>query len=268
MQQSMKPYYYRGQVKDFGSCRSSLSRKILTDDMQTRKIKIFANNMRLQEFDQLIKSFKQASEWPFGTVFTNAIAQHYGFDTNIIDITNDLDVALFFACCKHIGNNKYLPLCADDMKSEIDKYGVLFIRDINVDLQESFDGIVTVYPIGFQPFTRCHSQKGFFVDTEIDDDLQTSGKFTKYLFEHSPKFSQEIFNEFHGGTGLFGYDALDEIKDLISAIQSASSFSETCFHNVYGNNNDDISESGWIDRKRKKNRHLDKSQSATAFILQ
>lgn len=248
MKHGEKPFYYRGQIKDYGSCKSSLYRKICNDDELTKKIKIFVNELKLYEFNELIFQFQQVKEWPFGDVFTYAIAQHYGFDTTIIDITNDLEVALFFACCKHIGKNKYRPLCEDDIKSEKDRYGVLFIRNQLADMLEAIenDGAITVYPIGFQPFTRCHRQKGFFVNTEMDDDLQTSGKFKMYLFEHSTELSKEIFNEFHGGKDLFAYDALDEIQDLITGIQTAISFSEKSFYAVYAKKNDGIPESEWI----------------------
>jgi len=252
MQFGQKPFYYRGQIKDYGFCKSSLYRKICNDDELTKKTKVFANQLRLYEFKELIFNFEQVNKWPFGDVFTYAIAQHYGFETSIIDITNDLEVALFFACCKHIGDNKYQPLCERDIKNENGRYGVLFIRNQLCDMYEAIEneGFITVYPIGFQPFTRCHRQKGFFVNTQIDDDLQKSEKFKKCFFERSIELCQEVYNKFDGGNELFTYDALDEMKDMIDSIKTATSFSEKIFFAVYEEKNDGISESDWIEMLR------------------
>lgn len=249
MQHGQKPFYYRGQIKDYGSCKSSLIRKICNADEWTMKCKIFENELKLYEFNELIFQFKQVKEWPFGDVFTYAIAQHYGFDTNIIDVTNDLEVALFFACCKHIGNNKYRPLCEDDLKSENDRHGVLFVRNQVTDMMEATEnnGLMTVYPIGYQPFTRCHRQKGFFVNTVIDDDLQTSGQFNMFSFEHSAQLSRDIFDEFNGGKDLFAYDALNEIQDLITEILTSKSYSEKSFCAVYENNSNGIPQREWVE---------------------
>ena len=142
-------------------------------------------------------------EWPFGTVFTYAIAQHYGFDTDIIDFTNDLDVALFFACCKHIGNNRYLPLDEEDIKDN--KYGLLFQRNKFLDINILFGSDLVVLPIGYQPFTRCNRQRGYFVHTKFGEDIQAENELKKYRFEHSVELSRELFDKYDGGKKLFNY---------------------------------------------------------------
>ena len=101
-----------------------------------------------------------------------ALAQHYGFRTEMIDITNDLKTALFFGCCKYI-NGKWKPLEKKDIeerysrKGTIDsRYGVLYITRTEImDMQyllsnEDWDNIV---PIGYQPFMRCSKQHGFML---------------------------------------------------------------------------------------------------------
>jgi hypothetical protein len=52
------------------------------------------------------------------------IAQHFGLQTQYLDLTDDIDVALFFTCCKHIKNNIYKPITSDDL----DEYGKYTIR--------------------------------------------------------------------------------------------------------------------------------------------
>lgn len=247
IQHAQKPFYYRGQITDYGSCTASLFRKIVVDDDETRSLKIFINKLKLEEFNNLMHQFKQVREWQFGDIFTDAIAQHYEFDTNLIDITNDLEVALFFACCRHIENNKYVPLSEEDIEKMKDPTGVLFVRNQIIDSMEVLEDPYTlsVYPIGYQPFTRCHRQKGFFVKTDFGEDLQTSGKFKLYKFNHSSKLSSEIYEKFNGGKALFSYDELESIKDLIDSIKNASTFSENVFKNVVSRDEQLISEENY-----------------------
>ena len=54
-----------------------------------------------------------------------ALAQHYGFDTNLLDLTNDIRVALFFATCKYIPEtDSYRPLTKEECEKR--GYGVIF----------------------------------------------------------------------------------------------------------------------------------------------
>lgn len=242
---SQMPFYYRGQIKDYGTCYSSLFRKInkYNDDEKTRKI--FLNQLKINEFNHLISNFVQVQEWPFGTVFTYAIAQHYGFDTNIIDFTNNLDVALFFACCKHVGNNRYSPLTEEDIKSN--KYGLLFRRNVllnNINLLTNYNS--TVLPIGYQPFTRCNKQRGHFIITKLGENIQAKSDFCIFRFEHSIKLSEEIYNKYDGGKKLFNYDALDEISDLLEIIKKATTFSNESFEDTYKQLHGNLTKNHWI----------------------
>ena len=213
-------FYYRGQTEDYRACYSSLFRKIkeCSDDEKIRKR--FLSQLRINELNHLISNFTQVKEWCFGDIFTYAIAQHYGFDTDIIDFTNDLDVALFFACCKHIGNNKYLPLTEEDIKKK--KYGLLFQRSTIVNTlcfphnydPANFDPLIfpidyqpftrcdifrrftlvndtcftgndpVILPIGYQPFTRCNRQRGHFIHTKFGENIQAKSNFTIFRFKN------------------------------------------------------------------------------------
>lgn len=242
MTHSYMPFYYRGQIKDYGTCYSSLFRDLYAnkynDGEKTRKI--FLNQLRINEFNHLINNFTQVKEWPFGTVFTYAIAQHYGFNTDIIDFTSDLDVALFFACCKHIGNNRYLPLDEEDIES--DKYGLLFQRIVILDLFP----MSIVSPIGYQPFTRCNRQRGYYVYTKFGEDIQATDYFKIFRFEHSIKLSKELYTKYDGGKKLFNYDALDDVSDLLETIKKAKTFSNESFEDTYNQLHGDFTKSDWI----------------------
>lgn len=248
MTHSQMPFYYRGQIKDYGTCYSSLYRKINKYNNDEKARKIFLNQLRISELDCLINKFTQVKEWPFGTVFTFAIAQHYGFNTDIIDCTNNLDVALFFACCKHIENNRYLPLDEDDIKSN--KYGLLFMRNTILDILPMNNFVPIILPIGYQPFTRCNRQRGYFALTKFGEDIQAKNYFNIYRFEHSIELSEELYNEYDGGKKLFNYDALDEVSDLLEIIKTAKTFSNESFEDAYNQLHGNFTKAEWIENLR------------------
>lgn len=292
MEHSNKSFYYRGQIKDFGTCYSSLFREIhkCSDDEKIRKI--FLNQLRINEFDSLINNFTQVKEWYFGDVFTYAIAQHYGFYTDIIDFTNDLDVALFFACCKYDKEKKkYVPLTEENIKSN--KYGLLFQRSdfdntqcflqnydkrkfnprifpmdyqpfTKSDLFRRFTFInnpcftgtdPAILPIGYQPFTRCNKQGGYFIHTKYGEDIQSKSNFKIFRFKHSTKLSNELYNKYKGGEKLFNYDVLDEISDLLEIIKTAKKFSNESFENTYMQLHGNLTKEEWI-RTLKENEQV------------
>lgn len=283
MGHSETSYYYRGQTENFGACYSSLYREIrkCSGDEEKRR-KIFLNQLRVNEFNHLISNFTQVKEWYFGDIFTYAIAQHYGFYTDIIDFTNDLDVALFFACCKHVGNNRYLPLTEEDIKSK--KYGLLFQRPAIVNTQcflNNYDpakfnprifpidyqpfticnlfrrftlvndtcftgNSPAILPIGYQPFTRCNKQRGYFIHTKFGEDIQAKSNFTVFRFKHSVKLSEELYSKYKGGEKLFNYDALNEISDLLEIIKTAKTFSNESFEDTYIQLHGKFTKEEWI----------------------
>jgi|GEM_PF-1187473 len=265
---SLMPFYYRGEVREHKTCYSSLFRKLkemgnLSDDEKRREI--FLNQLRISEFSCLIQDSVPVAKWPYGDIFSYAIAQHYGFYTDIIDCTNDLDVALFFACCKHEGNNRYSPLTKEDIESEEYRYGYLYeskARDSDISLaifhmrllsmlpqndnfvirsaiedsnwNQLMGKPLLVLPIGYQPFTRCNRQRGYFIHPYHGDDLKETRYFKKiYKFEHSVELSKELYDKYKGGEELFNCEIGDELLDIIKIIKNATTFSYKSFEDAY-----------------------------------
>lgn len=240
--------FYRGEVKDYSrgkddsKCQSSLGRKLA--DLETeeeRKVEFFKAKLKIQSFLNLITQFKQVREWNFGTVFAYIIAQHYGIDTQYLDITDDLAVASFFACCRHIGNGKYRPITKKDLE-DYGEYAVLYRKtdDPLMNLESAAD-INRVLPIGYQPFTRCYRQRGYFIDTLqsgdlvdlVNYDLAADHDFKKLYFKRTPEFAAEIYELFDGGRELFHDWSMELLSGLIDEIKAGDSFSEDSFAKVY-----------------------------------
>jgi len=246
---SLMPFYYRGQRKDYnGICYSSLFRNINDFNKDEKERKIFLNQLRINELKHLLNNFTQVQEWDSSYVNIPAIAQHYGFDTDLIDITDDLDVALFFACCKHneenSRKNEYLPLSKQDL--EANKYGLLFRK---IAVSNAIDILTCdlnyVVPIGYQPFNRSNSQRGHYFCTN-GEDFQAKGGFEIFKFEHSIKLSQELYTKFDGGKKLFKDHALDRLSSLFNDIKYAVTFSRESFKDTYKQLHGELSEEDWM----------------------
>ena len=59
--------------------------------------------MRIFEFQLFISQFDIVKKWEYqySNVLYELLAQHYGLETLWMDITSDLEVALFFATCEY-----------------------------------------------------------------------------------------------------------------------------------------------------------------------
>lgn len=102
IKQGERSNYYRGELEDYPTSMTSLYREMKKCKSKDEKqiVKIVAR-MRFILFRNFLQRLKYVKYWRirFGDPFYEAIAQHYGFMTEYLDITNDFNVAMFFACC-------------------------------------------------------------------------------------------------------------------------------------------------------------------------
>lgn len=213
------PTLYRGELSDYGTTSgfSLLGRSILinhsTKDIETKYTYFFVDQIKRMVFFNFLNAFRQFREFRFSTPMDGAIAQHYGLNTQFIDLTDDLKVALFFASCKHVGDNQYRPIREDEL-STLGKYGVLY---------EGSNRCAKI--IGYQPFCRCHRQRGYYIDTAgampcWDFSLSPSTGFHKYYFERTVELSKQLCTEFDGGRVLFPDDGLVPFSSAIHQIKN------------------------------------------------
>lgn len=225
------PELYRGEICDYGvtSGYSSLGRFIRNqrcNNDEEKYIQFFIGQMRIICFHGFLTLFRQYIDFPFGAPLGGIIAQHYGLDTQFLDVTDDVKVALFFACCKNIGNNKYRPITESDL-NDLGTQAVLYFGN------DDFAKI-----IGYQPFCRCHKQRGYYIDTDIISQcwnqcmLSTIG-YTKCFFDRTPKLSKRIFEEFDGGKALFPEDGLSQFSNEIEQIRATNTFPINVFEDTF-----------------------------------
>lgn len=152
--------FYRGETRVRDSCKASLYRIAKRND----KICALAKTYEFLEFLNTLPeviNYKENNLWyePW------ALAQHYEFATPMIDLTNEIAVAAFFA------THRYDPVIKEYV---LVKEGVGQIRVINT-LPFSSDNHLRV--IGMQPFSRPSNQYGYgYWLPETADFADVSGR--------------------------------------------------------------------------------------------
>ena len=249
--QAERNHYYRGENQLFKKSISSLLRKLNEQPTgEKREIYRFISDMRIAQFRNFLLKFEHVHHWHlnYSDVLFDVIAQHYGFETSWLDITNDFDVALFFATCYFDGCEKqWKPLTKEQTeKCEATKYGMIFHMPAWRVLANNMSATIEphnkatnniILPIGFQPFMRCHMQYGYAIDMQEEFPLQQDIGFEKLKFRHSEELSNEIYEKMEKGNLIYPHEGLSEFDDVIKTIQNASHFTEDEFEYAFERSN-------------------------------
>lgn len=262
IQQSARRNFYRGENYLYPESIPTLLRNLKKyDNQKDREFYRFVADMRVAEFKAFLRKFDHVKNWNYCDVLYDALAQHYGLETGWLDITNDFNVALFFAtCCWKDG--KWEPLSKEQIETK-NPYGMIFhmpsnrmtmrwlfaINDFiqwtgkvvgknekgkNIVRQKDKPDVVTrknlVYPLGFQPFMRCHMQSGFGIYMREPFPLQEDSEFEKLKFKQSEKLSRKVFELMDGGKKIYPHEGLNQVQFVIDEIKNMTEFSEDAFN--------------------------------------
>lgn len=181
----------------------------------------------------------------------DALAQHYGFDTCLLDLTNDFRTALFFAACKYdYKTDSYRPLTKKDIEAtENSKYGVIFhspnwvldylnggsfewhmhrLNNPDKGPYSFYSGYLDgmAFQIGYQPLMRCHHQSGYILPMMNATPLQDDNRFEKLRFLQSEELSNKVYEMMDKGKKIFPYEGIGKALDILHTIQKALIFSE------------------------------------------
>ncbi|MDE5553385.1 MAG: FRG domain-containing protein, partial [Malacoplasma sp.] len=243
IKQGERNHYYRGENQIFDKSQPTLLRRLTQfDNDEERMLYRIIAYMRISEFKSFLSKFNIVKNWEYGDVLFEPLAQHYGLETDWLDITNDFNVALFFATCYWDSKeNRWLPLRREQTeRNEKTQYGVIFhARAFNVlvNLSAAYapphiredlkaNGIL---PIGFQPFMRCQSQYAYGIKMLKPFPLQDDIMFEKLYFRHSEELSQKVYELMEQGNKIYPKEGLNEFQDIIDQIRTATIFSEESF---------------------------------------
>ena len=146
--------YYRGENKEFPTCLSNIHR---IKELEKRTIL----QVKACDFELYLLQDKLIQENMKNNIHVDlmALAQHYGFPTPMLDITNDIIVAAFFA------THRFDPFYNS---FRVVTEGIGCIRQLTY-LYQPNDSKFRI--IGAQPYLRPHSQSGFGLLMEENEDF-------------------------------------------------------------------------------------------------
>lgn len=264
-----KRQLFRGEIQKFNRSIPSLNR-VLQDGMDKKEQELnrVIAHLRKWQFGNLIWNINVVPYWEakLSDVNLDALAQHYGFATHLLDLTNDFRAALFFATCKYVReSDTFRPLTQDDIdKNEDTKYGFIFhapdwIIDFNngggftkwstehlyngnpMDARNwnkrfylqsgDMDGVAL--QIGYQPLQRCAHQSGYIYPMRNEKPLQDNWHFEKLRFKQSVELSKQVFDMMDGGKKVFPNEGVMELRSYIDSIKQSVVFAMNELQAVY-----------------------------------
>lgn len=220
-------FLYRGQNEEYIPCYPSLYRTV---PRELSTAEVFVWRMRLILFQDMLDSYPIVNKFFKRHNFKvdyEGLAQHYGLCTSVLDLTSNLDIALFFATCWYDKTND----CYRPFDDGIDHEGIIYVfcpilanEPSPLRLEDFMKENIT--PIGLQPFLRPARQKGYALHIP-------KGKSTKswaYRINFSNEDSRHYYEMFNGGKDLWISDIL---ADKTKKIGGISSFSFDTFDRAY-----------------------------------
>lgn len=193
------PFIYRGQNKDYRRFVPTANRY---GWLKREKIRKCIDWVKKREFLQLFKATPYYNRCQNFQVLNckfkfdlEAVAQHYEFMSNYLDITKDLFVAMFFAYT-YQKDGIYYPI------QNFKRYSpTLYIGNLKTIYNKEPDCLKI---IGFQSLLRPHLQKAMAIEIQKKDKVKHL--FKKVKLPKSPVIAREIFEKANRGFNLFPND--------------------------------------------------------------
>lgn len=247
MTQPRGRYYYRGENAYFRVSKASCFRS--KNDTIPLSIQMLIDRLRLYQCWETLDRFDAVQHWGFCEINYMALAQHYGFRTQMLDITSDLKTALFFACCKYGSDRKWHPLTEDEFAHRNSRkhissncggdsrYGVLYrspseITDLRWCTEPENTAFEIIIPVGYQPFMRCSYQHGYMLLTQPEYDLFQDKRFDKFKFRLTEELCNWIYEEMDHGNLIYPHDDVPDISIEIESLNTQKAISSDVFENT------------------------------------
>lgn len=121
-----------------------------------------------------------------------SLCQHYGLATPLLDFTEEVAVAAFFATQRWVAGS-WLP-CAEGV-------GIIYMLD-----REQLPEALRFFEVGIQPLPRPFAQRASALLVPPWLNLLTEPYVTAFFFVQNKKDNLEMSDRFAGGTDLYPHD--------------------------------------------------------------
>ncbi len=192
---------YRGQSCYYEKCLPSLYRK------EWSSIQTLERLVQMEDFKAILNDNPEIQDTIEAGIVVNydGLAQHYGIETNIIDLTNSFGVAAFFATSDYDS----LTGCYHPVK-EVTRKGVIYFLPMGIFNPVALIDKNQIWPIGMEALPRPGEQRGFGAYLEKDQDFHDISDVHRFFFWQNERASIECHRLMGFGTVLFPYDPMVE----------------------------------------------------------
>lgn len=248
MTQQKGQYYFRGENAFYTSSKPSLYRRKKGVRIP-KSLQELIEILRRDECWNFLDQFDAVKHWGVSSINYLAISQHYGLKTQMMDITSNLKIALFFACCKFGNDKKWHPLRNEEIEyrdsrqyiSAIggdSRYGIIYrcpteINDMKWAISDKNAGFNIITPIGYQPFMRCSHQYSYMMLTNSENyDMMQDPLFDKFKIRLDEELCSWIYEEMDKGSAIYPHEDIPDIAHYIENMNNQYVFSENVFKTV------------------------------------
>ena len=197
------PRLYRGQTQHHSPCKPSLFRgKCNYEDYIYWKLK-YVELSKLLFYHPAVRDILS---WDFdGLEFGidfQAIAQHYEYPTQMLDLTRSFDIAMFFATHKFDAINK-------SFQPTLGETAVLYVIDI-AKLIQSLPEDSQLIPVGLDPLPRSSVQRAFGLELNMNDDFENIPGVHFETFYVTQDIATYYSNKYNNIYEIFPNDAFEK----------------------------------------------------------
>ncbi len=232
---------FRGESAYYPETKASLYRK-------TNNFEAFVSLLKQKTFINILKQLEYIKNWnDFCDVDYKAIAQHYLFDTSYLDVSSDIFVSLFFACCSYNYDKKeWRPLNNSDFEKADSRkdvfahggdsrYGILYSCPLSIiKIISAIDtSFPCIDPVGYFPFLRSEYQSAYTIQATPDFDLKKFPFFQKVKFRLTEEICNWIFEKMDKGKKIYPNEFSKEYMDFVDKVRTTKQFSSRIFENTY-----------------------------------
>jgi hypothetical protein len=205
------PRLYRGQTKRYSTCKPQLFRGIDKNNARQKFCDFYFWSAKRYELAHIVfhhPAVKDILGWDFdGLVFDfdiQAVAQHYQYQTQMLDLSRNRDVAMFFATHGFEGS-ELVP------RPAVGSEAVLYTIDLRAMLQSQKKSEFRLVPIGIDPLPRSAAQSAFALEMDIGGDLEQVAGVQIETFTVTEELALSSAAKIGGEKSLFPYDSFESV---------------------------------------------------------